>query len=194
MAGIPYEKSPYARGTAEGLSAAPVPWAERELANLSRLPRSYVGIAERIGRPYLAGPKGLDLAKAEALGISVETLGKEIRASGAVRRSVQIARFYLERGRCFSDPAFLSPGDLAFYLSSGFFSEGERKYPAAADVAHVGLVSEDPARMIHSSGSRGGPAGAGPAGVALSPVFGRRTPAFFARPGYGMTAPETEAR
>ncbi len=188
LAGIPYEESPYARGTAEGLSVKPVPWAERELADLSRLPRSYVGIAERIGRPYLAGPKGLDLAKAEAMGISVETLGEEIRASGAVRRSVQIARFYLEKGRCFSDPAYLHPGDLAFYLSSGFFSEGERRYPAAADVSHVGIVSEDPSQMINSAGARSGTAGREPAGVVLSPVFGKRTPAFFARPGYGMAS------
>lgn len=192
LAGVSYEESPYARGTAEGLSVNPVPWAERELADFSRLPRSYLGIAERIGRPYLAGPKGLDLAKAEAMGISVETLGEEIRASGAVRRSVQIARFYLERGRCFSDPEFLSPGDLAFYLSAGSFSEGERRYPAAADVVHVGIVSEDPAQMIHSSASRSGPAGEDPAGVALSPVFGSRTPAFFARPGYGAPEPGTE--
>ena len=123
LAGIPYEASPYTTGTVDGLKPASASWVQSELMDFTTLPKTYVDIAERIGRPYLACPKGLDLEKAAALGISAETLGEEIRKSGAARRSSTIARHYTELGDCYSDPAFLQPGDIVFYRSAKFFSD-----------------------------------------------------------------------
>jgi hypothetical protein len=184
LMGIPYEASPYATGTVEGLRPAAVPWAQTELVDLSDIPKSYVGIAERIGRPYLAGPRGLDLEKAAALGISAETLGEEIRKSGAVRRSASIAQHYLEHGDCYADPAFLRPGDIVFYRSASFFRDRSVK---EAQIVHVGIVTEDTGQMINSSGylSKERAKAEGLPAVAIAPIFGKREPSFFARPEYG---------
>ncbi len=184
LAGVPYEASPYATGTVDGLKPASASWVQIELIDFATLPKTYVDIAERIGRPYLACPKGLDLEKAAALGISVETLGEEIRKSGAVRRSSAIARHYTEHGDCYSDPAFLRPGDIVFYRSAKFFSDrGDEE----AQIVHVGIVTEDTTRMVNSSGylSKDRAAAEGLPAVAIVPIFGRREPSFFARPAYG---------
>ena len=183
LAGIPYEASPYATGTVAGLAPAPVAWAQSGLADLSDLPKTYVDIAERIGRPYLACAKGLDLEKAAALGISIETLGEEIRRSGAARRSTSIAQYYLSRGECYADPAFLRPGDIVFYRSAEFFRE---RSDEEAQIVHVGIVTADSERMIHSSGylSKERARAEGLPAVAVAPIIGRRAPSFFARPAY----------
>ena len=118
LAGIPYERSPYALGSI--LDLEPDPIAELDLRCFSEIPSRYVGIAERIGRPYLAGPKGLDLDKAAELGIRTETLREEIRSSGVSRRSVSIAEQLLERDECYTDPQHLRPGDLVFTDQPGF--------------------------------------------------------------------------
>ena len=70
------------------------------------------------------------------------------------------------------------PGDLVFYRSAGYFTEGRQKFPAKAEVNHVGIIARDPSMMINSTGLD--PDGAA---VSLLPVFGRREPAFFARAG-----------
>ena len=183
LAGIPYEASPYATGTADGLRPAPAPWAQTGLADFSDLPKTYVAIAERIGRPYLACAEGLDLEKAAALGISVETLGEEIRKSGAVRRSTAIAQYYLNRGECYTDPGFLRPGDIVFYRSAKFFKD---RGDAEAQIVHVGIVTEDTGQMVNSSGylSKERARAEGLPAVAVAPIFGRREPCFFARPAY----------
>ena len=186
LAGIPYENSPYATGNTSGLNDRRAFWADRELTDFSGLPERYIGIAERIGRPYLAGPKGLDLEKAAAMGISAEILGQEIRATGVGRRSVQIALHYLERQACFADYGQARPGDIAFFKNAGFFMEGAKKFRADAEITHVGILSSDTAFMIHSAGyvtkkraqEEGLPA------VSLAHVYGKRTPAFFARPAF----------
>ena len=194
LAGIPYEESPYASGTAEGLRARPGFGADAGhegysvLFDFSDLSEKFIGIAERIGRPYLEGPKGLDLKKAAELGIGMDTLRVEIRAAGGGRRSEQLARYFLEQGACFSDPACRKPGDLAFYLSSGKFTEGEMSFPAERQVNHVGIVSEETGLMINSTGLSGDGApwkNAGLPGVSVTSVFHEREPAFFARPRYG---------
>lgn len=189
LADIPYEDSPYASGRIKDLSADKAFLSTdefRKLADFSALPAHYTGIAERIGRPYLAGPKGLDLKKAAALGITVETLGQEIRASGIGRRSVVIARHFLEKGECFSDPAYLKPADLVFYENPGFFTEGGETFRGKAEITHVGIVSADTELMFHSSGHLGKAQAEqeGLPAIALAPVFGARKPAFFARPLY----------
>lgn len=189
LAGVSYEESPYALGSVRafldrsfgetaGGPAGTLPSIDPVLADFRDLPDRFVDIAERIGRPYLRGPKGLDLAKAEEMGIDLDTLGREIRAAGGKRRSAQIAQYYGERGACFTDPVCAMPGDLVFYRSVGYFTEGERVFPASAEVNHVGIIARDPSRMINSTGL-----GADDAGVSLMPVFGKRGPAFFARTG-----------
>jgi len=184
LAGVPYEASPYATGTVAGLKPAPAPWAQTGLADFSDLPKTYVDIAERIGRPYLACAKGLDLEKAAALGISVETLSEEIRKSGAVRRSTSIAQYFINRGECYSDPDYLCPGDIVFYRSAEFFKD---RSDAEAQIVHVGIVTEDTGQMINSSGylSKERAKAEGLPAVAVAPIFGRRAPSFFARPAYG---------
>lgn len=172
LSGIPYEESPYAKGTVKGIHPGAAEWAEHELADFSDLPDHYTGIAERIGRPYLEGPKGLDLKKAEEFGISIQLLGEEIRACGVIRRSVFLAEHYKEKGMCYTDPDDRRPGDLVFFASDGFFREGENVYSVKPEIVHVGILNEDPEWMIHSSGK-------GPA-VSQVPVFGKREPAFFA--------------
>ena len=101
LAQIPYEDSPYATGTCRDLEAKMKRSIPKELIDFSNLPDRYVSIAERIGRPYLAGPRGLDLNKAEEMGISLETLKKEIRAVGGRRLSASLAQYYLDQGACF---------------------------------------------------------------------------------------------
>ena len=81
LALIPYEESPYATGTSRNLDVKMKRELPKEVIDFSNLPKRYVDIAERIGRPYLAGPKGLDLNKAEKMGISADMLKEEIRAS-----------------------------------------------------------------------------------------------------------------
>ena len=82
LALIPYEESPYATGTSRNLDVKMKRELPKEVIDFSNLPKRYVDIAERIGRPYLAGPKGLDLNKAEKMGISADMLKEEIRAAG----------------------------------------------------------------------------------------------------------------
>ena len=182
LSGVPYEESPYAKGSGSGIHITPSEWAESGLADFNDLPDRFIDIAERIGRPYLSGPKGLDLKKAEELGIDVQTLISEVRASGAVRRSVSIASHYRDKGACFSDPDRIRPGDLAFFGSSGFFTEEDRMYPVKQEISHVGIITEDTSMMINSSGVReaGRSADALPA-VSVVPLFGKRAPVLFAR-------------
>ena len=187
LAGIPYDASPYATGSVDMLKPGDQPWIQTGLMDFSNLPRAYISIAERIGRPYLDCPRGLDLEKAAEMGISVETLGDEIRNSGALRRSTAIAQHYIRNGDCFSDPACLRPGDVVFYRSAEFFKDREDE---EAQIVHVGIVAEDTALMINSSGylSKEKAITEGLPAVALSPVFGRRAPSFFARPDYGRAS------
>ena len=184
LAGIPYEASPYSTGSVDGLKPGDQPWVQTGLVDFSELHRTYTSIAERIGRPYLECPKGLDLEKAAAMGISIDVLGDEIRNSGALRRSTAIAQHYIRNGDCFSDPAYLRPGDIVFYRSAEFFKERKDE---EAQIVHVGIVAEDTTLMFNSSGylSKEKAAAEGLPAVALSPVFGRRAPSFFARPDYG---------
>ncbi|MBQ9814208.1 MAG: hypothetical protein IJM53_00790 [Lachnospiraceae bacterium] len=177
LSGIPYEKSPYFFGSAKGMSAGSQSWAYHDLVDFGAIPDHYTSIAERIGRPYLAGPKGLDLKKAADMGVTVEMLADEIRATGTIRRSVYLAEYFLQCGACFTDEASAKPGDLVFYRSSGFFSDHERNYQGRAEINHVGIVSENPEMMINSSGSSGKEKPA----VSLEPIFGMRKPVMFAR-------------
>lgn len=188
LAGIPYEDSPYAAGTVKGLRPGTAAWTEKTLTDFANLPDHFTGIAERIGRPYLAGPKGLDLEKAAALGIRPETLGEEIRKSGVGRRSVYIAEYYLKQGRCFTDYACAECGDIVFFRSSGFFREGGKTFRAEAEITHVGIIADNPAQMIHCSGffDKSRAVREHVPAISLAPVRGNRIPAFFARPGYGV--------
>lgn len=183
LALIPYEESPYATGTISNLASKAKRALPKELIDFSHLPDRYVGIAERIGRPYLKGPRGLDLNKAEEMGISLETLKEEIRAVGGRRLSASLAQYYREKGVCFLDPSQAKPGDIVFFRSKGFFKEGERVFTGNREITHVGIVARDPSQMINSSGTyqKSEDKKAKPA-VSLVPLFGTRKPAFFARP------------
>ena len=183
LSGIPYEKSPYVTGDVKGFCADPSFLADPALVDFSKLPERYIPIAERIGHPELAGPKGLDLNKAEQIGIDLKTLVKEIHASGVVRWSAKIAQCFLDRGWCFTDASCAKPGDLVFFRFPGHFTEGERKYKSNAEISHVGIFTEDPSLMINSSGSYQKEKNAVPSrpAVSIDPVFGKRQPAFFAR-------------
>lgn len=180
LAGISYEESPYGTGTIEGLKTKASGRVISELVDFDHLPEKYVSVAERIGRPYLAGPRGLDLNKAEELGISLETLKEEIRATGTGRRSVKIAEYYQNEDACFLDASEAQPGDLVFFRSKGFFQEDGRIIAANKEITHVGIVAEDTSMMIQSSGTyqknEDSPA------VSLEPIFGKRDVAFFVRP------------
>ncbi len=183
LSGISYENSPYGRGTVEGCGRWREVWGDQELFDYSNLPKQFVNIAERIGRPYLAGPKGLDLKKAEEMGIDLNTLAMEIQKSGVGRRSTQLAQHYLNTGACFTDPACLMPGDIVFYNSKEYFSEGERKYPTNPEINHVGIASQDTKLMLNSSGTydKENDGKVKRPAVSLDPVFGDRTPVLFAR-------------
>ena len=184
LAGIPYEESPYCTGAVPDQELNPL--AEIDLSCFRNIPREYRGIAERIGRPYLAGPKGLDLDRAEELGIRLETLMDEIKRSGVSRRSVSLASWFIQRGECFSDPAFRMPGDLVFFQSGEFFPGAGEDLPMEMTVSHVGIISADRDQMINSSGylERKRAEEENLPAVSAAPVFGKRQPAFFARPAY----------
>ena len=186
LAGIPYEESPYGTGRVQPPHGEAPFWAEPDLIDFSKLPEKHIGIAQMIGRPYLEGPKGLNLKKAEELGISVKVLAEEIRASGIERRSVTIAKYYLAKEACFSDASCIMPGDLVFFRTKGFFKEGDRIYKADAEINHVGIVAKDRSMMINSSGShiKDGGGTSKVKAVSIDPLFGKRTLAFFARPGF----------
>ena len=186
LSGIPYENSPYATGTAEGLAESAVTPPSPELIDFSALPDRFVGIAERIGFPELAGPKGLDLDKMAALGLDPQELGKRIRKTGVSRRSASLAGYCLARGDGFLDAQHAAPGDLVFYRSSGFYTEGSHIYKGEAEISHVGIIWHDTSLMINSSGSfRKDPEEKdAQSAVSLAPVSGAKTPAFFARPAH----------
>ena len=176
LAGISYEESPYGTGTIEDLKRKTV----TKLVDLENLPDQYVSIAERIGRPYLEGPRGLDLDKAEEMGISLETLKEEIKATGTGRWSVRVAQYFQQEEACFLDASAAQPGDLVFFCSKDFFKEGDRIIAANQEITHVGIVAEDTSMMIQSSGTYQKDEQA-PA-VSLAPIIGKRDVAFFARP------------
>ncbi len=184
LSGIPYDLSPYATGTTEGMVPLRHGWVQRGLFDFSGIPKTYTEIADRIGRPYLKCDRGLDLEKAAAMGISAETLGEEIRKSGATRRSSLIAQQYIRNGDAYADPDFLRPGDIVFYRSARFFGDSG---DSEAQIVHVGIVARDPALMINSSGylSKERAEQERLPAVSLSEIFGRRKPSFFARPAYG---------
>lgn len=184
LSGIPYEKSPYVTGDVKGLHAEPSFIADPELVDFSKLPERYIPIAERIGHPELAGPKGLDLKKAEELGIDLMTLVEKIHGSGVTRWSAKIAQYFLDRGACFTDADSAKPGDLVFFRFPGHFTEGDRKYKSNSEISHVGILTEDTSLMLNSSGTykKDQNAAADQPAISVDPVFGKRTPAFFARP------------
>ena len=184
LCGIPYEESPYVKGPGSVRRLHPAEWAEQDLIDFSGLPERFVDIAEQIGRPYLKGPKGLDLKKAEDLGIGMDVLAAELKAAGVSRRTHYLSQYYMEKGACFSDPASARPADLVFFKSGEFFTEDDRTYPVVPQISHVGIISEDTSMMIHSSGSwkRSLAGGHIPPAVRLSKVTDGREPAFFARP------------
>lgn len=186
LSGISFERSPYATGTTENLAPAQDSWVQADLIDFSDLPKHYIDIADRIGRPYLKCEKGLDLDKAAAMGISVQMLGEEIRKSGATRRSTLLAQHYIQSGEAYSDPAYLRPGDIVFYRSAKFFADHS---DFEAQIVHVGIVTQDIARMINSSGylSKERAVLENLPAVSVSEIYGRRTPSFFARPAYGIT-------
>ena len=183
LSGITFEASPYSTGMVESLMPAQVSWAQTDLVVFSNLPKTYIDIAERIGRPYLRCSKGLDIEKAAAMGISIEMLGEEIRRSGATRRSTTIAQHYIQNGAAFYDSDYLCPGDLVFYRSAEFFKD---RSDAEAQIVHVGIAAEDTALMFNSSGylNKERAAEENLAAVSIAPIFGRREPSFFARPAY----------
>ena len=184
LAGIPYEKSPYFTGSLKTLKDTSVPLELRDLIDPDNIPERYIEIAERIGRPYLKSPEGIDMVRAEKMGISPWTIRREIEASGAGRRSVILARHFLGSGSCFSSQEHARPGDIVFFLSKSFGIMPEEETVREPQVVHVGIVSRDPAFMINSSGTvMKDPQGdlKKPA-VSLDAVCGRRSPAFFARP------------
>lgn len=147
LSGIPYEDSPYVKGKESLRSLKPADWAEQDLFDYSKISDHYIEIAKRIGRPYLAGPKGLDLKKAEEMGIRLQTLKEEIHRSKVVRRSVLLADNYQKKGACFSDSKKIRPGDLVFFSSEGFFKEGDRIFEAEPEINHVGIAAEDTENM-----------------------------------------------
>ena len=186
LSGIPFEMSPYATGTTENLAPAQDSWVQTDLVDFSDLPKHYIDIADRIGRPYLKCEKGLDLDKAAAMGISVQMLGEEIRKSGATCRSTLLAQHYIQSGEAYSDPAYLKPGDIVFYRSAKFFADHS---DSEAQIVHVGIVTQDTARMINSSGylNKERAVLENLPAVSVSEIYGRRRPSFFARPAYEVT-------
>jgi hypothetical protein len=92
----------------------------------------------------------------------------------------------MKKGECFSDPAFLCPGDIVFYRSAEFFKD---RNDEEAQIVHVGIVTEDTLQMINSSGylNKERALAEGLPAVAIAPIFGRRQPSFFARPDYAGT-------
>lgn len=184
LAGIPYEDSPYNTGTVNGLKLRP--FVDMPFTCFSQIPEKYLPIAERIGIPEIAGPKGLDLEKAAAMGISNEQLMLKIKATGMTRRTVELAKYFYEKDELFSNPDFIMPGDIVFYQADNFFLNPEQKKENPLEVTHVGIVSMDTELMINSSGyfSKERAKEKGLAAVSLSPIAGKRQPVFFARPGY----------
>ena len=184
LAGIPYEDSPYNTGKVNDIKLRP--FIDMQFTCFSQIPEKYLSIAERIGIPEIAGPKGLDLEKAAAMGISNEQLMSKIKSTGMTRRTVELARHFHEKGELFLDPDSLMPGDIVFYQADNFFLNPEQKKENPLEVTHVGIVSIDTELMINSSGyySKERAKEKGLAAVSLSPIVGKRQPVFFARPGY----------
>lgn len=121
LAGIPYEASPYTTGTVDGLKPASASWVQSELMDFTTLPKTYVDIAERIGRPYLACPKVWTWRKPPPSGSVPKRWAR--RSERAVPRAVPrpshdtiqssatvilIRRFCSQEISCFIDPQSFS--------------------------------------------------------------------------------------
>ena len=184
LAGVPYNRSPYVTGNTLGLAGTAAPWSDPVLSDFSSLPESYRGIAEIIGRPDLVGDDGVDLEKARKSGIDWTAVHEEMARSGKIRRAHQMARYYWEKGACFTEERYLMPGDLVFFRATPKWEEGYRFFGIFREIAHVGIVSEDRQQMYNSSGyidkdrniRENRPA------VSLDPVKGTRIPVFYSRP------------
>ena len=184
LAGIPYERSPFATGDTSGLVKAAAPWADPKLSDFSDLPENYRGIAEVIGRPDLVGDEGVDLEKARESGIDWAAVHEEMARSGKIRRAHQMGRYYRDRDACFTDESYVMPGDLAFYRATPKWEEGYRFFEIFMEIAHVGIVSDDRELMYNSSGfiSKERNRRENRPAVSLDPVKGARMPLFYARP------------
>ena len=90
---------------------------------------------------------------------------------GLVRYAADIAEYYWEQGRCFTDMSWLKPGDLTFHRAhtNGRFRS----------VTHVGIVTDDEPLSILNATSRGEGA------VILTRLSSRDDVIFCARPDYG---------
>ena len=99
LAGIPYERSPYATGDTSGLVKAAAPWADPKLSDFSDLPDSYRGVAEVIGRPDL--PVVCNLSVGHAAPRCILPFGVEASVSLLYSRSSFSFFTALERLNCF---------------------------------------------------------------------------------------------
>lgn len=183
LSGISYEESPYRKGL-HGTPLKKEDWGDPELIDFEKLPGKFLSIAELLGFPEIEGPKGIDLEKAERLGLTLETLAEGIKKSGVKRRSVFLAEHYLRKGACFCSAEAARSGDIVFFRSKGYYTEGFKKFTGRQEINHVGILTEDPSVMINSSGTylkeRNDEKGI--AAVSCVPVYGTREVAFFARP------------
>lgn len=184
LSGISYEESPYRKGLHGTAQLQKEDWGDPELIDFEKLPGKFLSIAELLGFPEIEGPKGIDLEKAEQLGLTLEMLAEGIKNSGVKRRSVFLAEHYLHKGACFLSAEEARGGDVVFFRSKGYYTEGFKKFTGRQEINHVGILTEDPSVMINSSGTylKEQNDVKGIAAVSCVPVYGTREVAFFARP------------
>lgn len=70
-----------------------------------------------------------------------------------IRRAYGLARYCRETGMELAEDEPLQPGDLVFFRASESVVEEYYKYGAYLGISHVGIVTEDPERMINATGS-----------------------------------------
>ena len=113
-----------------------------------------------------------------------EELRSLMRTRPSIRKSNELARYYVEKKLSFSPDTAPLPGDLVFFQApessrAKYFEKG-----AFMAISHVGIVAEDPRYMIHSTGTRNKDRDLleGKAALRYSPIRGRREPLLYARP------------
>ncbi len=68
------------------------------------------------------------------------------------RRAGNIAKYYWEKGQCFTDPDQALPGDLVFYRAPDEVAHFYTAHGVFHEICHVGIVAEDGVSMYNSTG------------------------------------------
>ncbi|MBQ4045234.1 MAG: C40 family peptidase, partial [Lachnospiraceae bacterium] len=139
--------------------------------------------------PYAAAHGTWKLSDhASLLKSDADAVRKGIIKSGTIRSASDIARYYYERGCCFTDPACAGPGDLVFFRAKPDKVPYQKHFHGFLCISHVGILTED-LHFLEATGAQIKPADPDLVKdpIRQTPLSSRQDIVCFARPVEIMT-------